>query len=998
MTRFRHLLVALIAVVISAGQLQAQTGTIRGRILDSATGTAVADVEVTVAGRTVPTDADGRFVLTDVPAGDYTLTATRLGYRSVEQPVTVVVGQTSTIEILMIIAPVGLEGLVAIGYGEEEKRDLTGAVVEVEAEEFNTGRIVTAEELIQAKVAGVQVTANNGGEPGGGISMRIRGATSITATNEPLYVIDGVPVPPGGGLSAGRNALNFLNPDDIESFVVLKDASSTAIYGSQGANGVVLITTKSGRGAASGAQVTFLGNWSGSNVTNGPDILNAEQFRQAVADQAPAVLDVLGDATTDWRDAVEQGGFGQDYSLAVAGATNKMNYRLSLGYLSQQGAVKASKNERLSLNLAYNQLLFDDALRLQANVMGARTEDKFTPGGVLGSADNMAPTEPIEDADSPYGGYFEWDDPLGTNNPVGQLNLILDEGTTYRSLGNVTGQYFLPWVDGLSATTRLSYVVTNSERRTFSPSISKGEAESGNDGTVSRSNPTENNFNFEAFGAWAKNWERSSFDVTGGFAWWQWRSEFPSFFAQQLSSDLLGPNGIPSAQLERTFLTVDEFRLASWYARANYGFKDRYLLTATVRADGSSKFGEDNRWATFPSIAGAWRISEEGFMDGAGWLSDLKLRLSYGTNGNQGFPSYSQYKDYLFGGPLAQAQFGSEFVSTIRPSGVDPNIRWEETQAWNIGIDYGFWNNRLAGSIEFYANNTDDLIFEVPVAAGTNLSNFVTTNIGSMKNKGFELTVNALIAEGAGGGFQYNANFNFAYNQNELTEINPFFAGAQEIPVGLISGGVGSFIQVHTPGEPINSFNVYRHIRDSSGNPIYEDMNGDDVIDEQDLYVDLDENGIINQDDRAPFQDPAPDWIIGHTSNMRWKNFDLSFTLLAQVGNYVYNNNASTGGFYDNLRDSSAPNNLHASVLDNEFQRPQYFSDVYVEDASFLRMNNIQLGYQVTPRLRAYGVVQNAFTITGYSGIDPTAAGINGVDNNIFPQVRTFLAGLNFAI
>jgi iron complex outermembrane receptor protein len=332
MTRFRHLLVALIAVVISAGQLQAQTGTIRGRILDSATGTAVADVEVTVAGRTVPTDADGRFVLTDVPAGDYTLTATRLGYRSVEQPVTVVVGQTSTIEILMIIAPVGLEGLVAIGYGEEEKRDLTGAVVEVEAEEFNTGRIVTAEELIQAKVAGVQVTANNGGEPGGGISMRIRGATSITATNEPLYVIDGVPVPPGGGLSAGRNALNFLNPDDIESFVVLKDASSTAIYGSQGANGVVLITTKSGRGAASGAQVTFLGNWSGSNVTNGPDILNAEQFRQAVADQAPAVLDVLGDATTDWRDAVEQGGFGQDYSLAVAGATNKMNYRLSLGY------------------------------------------------------------------------------------------------------------------------------------------------------------------------------------------------------------------------------------------------------------------------------------------------------------------------------------------------------------------------------------------------------------------------------------------------------------------------------------------------------------------------------------------------------------------------------------------------------------------------------------------------------------------------------------------
>ncbi len=995
MTSFRHVLVALVALAVSAGQLQAQTGTVSGRILDATTLAAVQDVEIAVAGRTVASDPDGRFVITNVPAGDYTLTASRLGYRDVEQPITVVVGQTSTVDIFMVPAPVGLEEIVAIGYGEETKKDLTGVVEEVPREAFNPGRIVSAEELIQAKVANVQVTEDNRGEPGGGISIRIRGATSITATNEPLYVIDGVPVPPGGGLSAGRNPLNFLNPDDIESFTVLKDASATAIYGSQGANGVVIITTRSGAGVATGgAQVTYTGNFSGSNVSSRTDIMNASQFRQTVQTEAPDVLPVLGSANTNWLEAVEQSAFGQEHTIAVAGATPKLNYRLSLGYLNQQGVVRASKNERLSLSFAYNQMLFNDRLRLAANILGARNEDQFTPGGVIGSANNFAPTQPIEDPDSPYGGFWEWDDPLGPNNPVGQINLLYDRGTTYRSIGNATGEYFFPFLDGLSWTNRLSYQVTNSERRTFAPSISKGEAESGNQGTVTRSNPTEFNYNVESFATYARNWERHAFDVTGGFAWWNWRTESPSFLAQQLSSDLLGPNGIPAANLERTFLTVDEFRLASWFARANYTFRDRYLLTATVRADGSSKFGEDNRWATFPSVAAAWRISEEGFMDGAGWLSDLKLRLSYGENGNQGFASYQQFKDYRFGDPLSQAQFGDEFVSTIRPSAADPNVKWEKTGAWNLGIDYGFWNNRLSGAIELYTNKTSDMILQVPVAAGTNLSNFVTTNIGSMRNKGFELTANALIFEGAGDRFSWLANFNFGYNNNELTEINPFFAGAQEIPDGLISGGVGSFIQVHTPGEPIRSFNVYRHIRDSSGNPIYEDINDDGVINEQDLYVDLNDDGIINQDDRAPYKDPAPDWIIGHTSIMRWKKFDASFTLLAQVGNYVYNNVASSTGFYDNLRDSSAPNNLHMSVLDNNFDRPQYFSDVYVENAGFLRMQNIQIGYTFgRPRMRLYAVVQNAFTITGYSGVDPTS-GINGIDNNLYPQVRTFTAGL----
>lgn len=993
MTGFRQLLVALITIVMAAGQLEAQTGTISGRFFDTSIGSPVAGVEVTIEGRTILSGTDGRFVLTNVPPGTYTLRATRLGYTSVERSVTVVAGQTTTLEIGLIPEALQLEEIVAIGYGQQEKRDLTGVVAELSEEDFNTGRIVSAEQLVQAKVAGVEVVENNGGEPGGGISLRIRGGTSVTSSNEPLYVIDGVPLAVGGGLSAGRNPLNFLNPEDIESVTVLKDASATAIYGSQGANGVVLISTRSGRGAvAAPARLSYSGSFSGSSVVERPDILNAAQFRQAVEDQFPDALPVLGDASTNWREEVERSAFGQEHTLALVGAGEKMNYRLSFGYLNQQGVVRASRNERASLSLAYNQLLFEDRLRLSANILGARNEDRFTPGGVLGNATNFAPTQPIRDPDSEWAGFFEWDDTEAPDNPVAILNLQTDEGTTYRSVGNLTGEYDIPWVNGLTATGRVGYVVTDTERRFFAPSTSKPQADQGQGGTISRSNNSELNYLVDVFATYAKSWERHAFDVTGGHSYQQWRTESPSFTAQQLSSDLLGPDGVPGSDIQQLFLTVDENRLASWFARANYTYLDRYLFTATIRTDGSSKFGEGNQWGTFPSAAVAWRLSQEPFMEGWESLSDLKLRISWGKNGNQAFPSYQQYRSYLFGGSEAQAQFGDEFVSTIRPSAADPNIKWEETTSWNFGLDFGWWDNRLSGAIDYYTKKTEDLIFLVPAAAGTNLSNYLTTNIGTVENKGVEFTLNALIASGAEGGLSWNTSFNFARNSNELTDINPFVADSlfalERIQTGGIAGGVGTLIQILQPGEPVNSFFVYQHKIGDDGKPIV----GTDL----EMYEDLNGDGVINQDDRRPYKSPDPDWIIGHTSTLRWNKFDLGLTLLAKLGNYVYNNIASSTGFYDQLRDVGAPNNVHASVLENEFQSPQYFSDVYVEDASFLRMQNIQLGYSFSPRYRVYGVIQNAFTITGYSGIDPTA-GINGIDNNIYPSTRTFTAGLNVA-
>jgi len=999
----RHFLVLLAATAVSATQLQAQaTGEIRGRVISSDLAAPLGDATVMVADQTVLSEAGGFFVVPNVPAGVHTLRVQLIGFRQFETQVTVTAGETADVEVRLQVAPMEMEPIVAIGYGELQTSEQTGVVTSVSEEAFNTGRIVSAEELIKGKVAGVQVTENNGGEPGGGTSIRIRGGTSITSSNEPLYVIDGVPLEVGGGLGSlagNRSPLAFLNPDDIASFTVLKDASATAIYGSRGANGVILIETTSGRQAAGGgARVTYQGNFSGSTISGQPDILNASQFRSAVQAEAPDQFVYLGTADTDWYDAVTENGFGQLHTFAVAGGGDKMDFRVSLGYLGQDGVVKLTSIDRATLNFAYNQLLFNDRLSLTANVLGSRTEQQLNGNRSIGNATNMAPTQPINEAGSIYGGYFEWDDNLATNNPVGESNLVFDEGVGYRSIGNVTGEYSIPGLDGLSVTGRLGYTILNGENAFFAPSNAKFQTEAGQFGTVNRANGTEFSWLGDAFLTYDKNWGPHGLNAVGGYSYQQWTTDTAFQEAQQLSTDLLGPYGVPAAGFQRQSLDIQENKLGSWFGRANYSFADKYMLTASVRADGSSRFGEDNRWGVFPSFSGAWRMSEESFMDGVDWLSDLRLRASWGTNGNQAFGNYLFYKTYSFGENTAQTQFGDDFVSTVRPNAVDPNLKWEETSSWNFGIDYGFKNNRYWGSIELYSKTTDDLIFDVIVAGGSNLSNVVTTNVGSMENSGIELTLNAMFVEGRGEGFTWDGNFNVAYNNNELTKINQFGGGSEQILAGeTISGGVGSFIQVLEPGQAVNSFFVYEHILDGSGNPIYEDTDGDGTISDQDLYVDRNGDGIINQDDRAAFHSPAPDWIMGATSLMRFNKFDLGFTLLANIGNRVYNNVASSTGFYDQLRVSARPSNLHESVLTTNFVRPQYFSDYYVENASFLRMQNIELGYTFQRALngiRVYGVVQNAFTITGYSGVDPTAS-TNGIDNNRYPRTRTFTAGLS---
>ena len=975
---------ALLAVLWTAPlRAQGSDGTVRGRVTDGATQQPIAGVVIQMGSQSALTGSDGRYTLTRVPAGAYTLRTSMLGYAEATQAVTVAAGQTVVADLVLTIQAVSLAEVVVTGYGQQRAGNITGAVKQLKTEDFNTGRILSPEELIQSKVPGVQIVDNN--EPGGGISIRIRGATSINASSDPLYVIDGVPVGSGagGGLSAGRNPLNFLNPDDIASITVLRDASAAAIYGANAANGVVLIQTKGGQGRP---EMQYSGSMSGSIITRVPDMLDAQQFRAAVQQYAPQNAGQLANASTNWFDLVARDAFGQEHNLAVSGAGESMDYRLSVGYVNQDGVIDGTTVERLALGFNYNQRLFDDYLNIRSSLKGSRTDDTFTPGGVLSNAAQMGPTQPVLDPNSTTG-FYDWPGNLLTSadNPLAILALARDQGTTYRSIGNIQAEYRLPFFDALKGTVNAGYDVTKSERETFTPSTLHSQLKTGTGGTLNRSNPSTTNAVLETYLNYTAPLSRlpGSVDVTAGYSYSESNGEFPWFQAQGLSTNLLGQNGIPGTDQIQNNLDIQESRLISFFGRVNYNIQDRYLAALSIRRDGSSRFGPGNEWGTFPSVALAWRLSGESFLSDIPALSDLKLRAAWGKTGNQAFANYQQYTTYQVGDAQTQALFGTEYVTTIRPSAADQNIKWEETRSWNVGLDFGFHDQRITGAIDWYTKDTDDLIFTVPVAAGTNLSNFLTTNIGSMKNTGLELTLSALVRDGGADGFRWTADFNAAHNDNELVSINPFAGQAQKILTGLVAGGVGTFIQVLVPGQPINSFFVHKQVYEG-GKPV------------EGEYEDLDGDGNITVDDRRAFHDPAPDWIVGHTSQMNYGRWDASVTLRAYLGNWVYNNVASNLGTYAEVGRGS-PYNLHASVLETGFERPQYLSDYYVEDASFLRMDNFSLGYSFEYAgrpVRVFGAVQSAFTLTGYSGVDPTS-GLNGLDNNIYPRSRTFTGGLS---
>src|SRR5213080_984125 len=967
MRRAECVMGALLAVLWSAplGAQQA-SGTVRGRVSDDATHQPLSGVSVAVGSRAAQTQADGRYVVTGVPAGTDTLRTRMIGYAPAKRAVTVAGGDTVVVDLTLNAQAVSLSEIVVTGYGTQRAGNVTGAVTQVSSAEFNTGRVITPQALIQGKVAGVQVVDNN--EPGGSLSIRIRGATSVNASSDPLYVIDGMPVT--SVLSAGRDALNFLNPGDIESITVLKDASAAAIYGANAANGVVLITTKQSR--QHGPEIQFSTSMSSSSVTRLPSLLDGGEFRAAVTAQAPARSASLGSANTNWFDFIDRSGFGQQHDVVVSGVGQSSNYRFSVGYLNQDGIIRSSSTERLSLGMSYEQLLLNDNLDIKTNVRGARASERFQAGDVLGNAVAMAPTQPVYDATNQTG-YWDWPTTgASASNPVASLNRSVSQGTTWRSVGNMQGAYHLPFLRSLTANVNLGYDLTQANTQTFIPNDLAAQIRQGQ-GLLSLSNRNQTSLVSE----WYLNYSApilavpGNIDLTAGYSYSTSHSESPFFQETGLPSNLLGINGVsvgPNSVVQNSNYVVD-YKLISFFGRFNYNLNDRYLLAASVRHDGSSRFGPGHQWGTFPSVSLAWRISQEPFLRSVTAVSDLKIRASWAKTGNQAFGDYLQYPTYTYSNGLAQYYFGGQFIPTIRPGAVDPDIHWESTKSYNVGVDYALFGERISGAFDWYTKNTSDLIFTVPVPAGTNFTNLVTTNVGTMRNRGIEFSVNARVLEPRAEGLGWTAGFTVSHNGNELLSINPNHSVSQ-INVGPIGGGTGNTIQVLMPGHPINSFFVCQQVY-QNGTPV------------QNTYLPLVQNAAGDStvqgctNDLRPFHSPWPTVELGHSSYVTFRKFDLSFTLRAQLGNYVYNNVAASNGSYQNITTGNVtPTNM---------------------DASFLRMDNITLGcnFQYGGRpWRAYATVQNAFTITGYSGVDPTA-GLNGLDNNIYPRSRTFSGGLS---
>jgi len=840
--------------------------------------------------------------------------------------------------------------------------------------EFNTVGVVSVLELLR-NVPGVQVIESN--QPGGVITVRIRGASSVNGSNDPLFVVDGMPLGPGGGLTVGNDPLEFLDPADVAGITVVKDGTG-ALYG-RASNGVVVITTRSGHGAP---HVEYGGSFSASWVTRVPSVLDAAQFRSAVTRYDSAGLSQLGTASTDWFDLVDRTGTGLTQRVSFSGGDALGDYRMAAGYSDLGGVVGGSSTRRASAALDYHVRLAH-RLDLRAGIRGARLTDGFTPDGVLQDAAAMGPTQPVHDAAAATG-YYNWpgNSLTSADNPVEILATSTDGATTDRGLANLTARYDFSGIrplEGLSAGITLGYDVLQATRTAIYPNDIHYETKNGTDGEFFRTQPHADNTLVDASLGYTPPLAPGAghLDLAVGYSRWRSSARIPATYVTQLASNPQGSDGVPPAGILTSSFEADYNTLASVYGRVGYDLAGRYFLSAGVRRDGSSRFSSENEWAAFPTISAGWRVLRD--------PTDILLRASWGETGNQDLGS----------GIVSGLPYGCQLGGAAPCAAADPSLTWETTHAWDVGADFGLAGRRLTGSVDWYDKRTDNLLFVIPVAAGPSFSNYVLTNVGSMRNSGVELGLTgALVRPRAPDALSWTVTLNASHNANTFLGFNPKFmldAGqSQTILTGNIAGGVGSTIQVIEPGEPVNSFYVCRQVY-SGGKPLegqYLTLSGADTT------------GCARGENTVAEHDPAPHWIFGVTSNLTWRRFDVSVTLRAWVGNYVYDNTASNLGDYRELSDGSSPYNLSTSVLATGFQTQQLLSDYYVENGSFLRLDDVMVGYTFPWRgqaLRVYVDVRNALTITGYGGVDPTTAP-NGIDNGLYPPSRMVTGGLTVRI
>ena len=951
--------------------------TVTGVVTDAQTGESLIGANVFVKDTSAIgtiTDFDGNFSL-EVPDGFNTVVISYTGYQPAEFDVS-----TTTVLTVALDAGELLEEVVVIGYGTIKREDATGSVQSVQSEDFNKGAITSAPELLAGKVPGVTIVTD--GSPGGGSTIRIRGESSLSATNDPLIVVDGVPID-NGATSGSRNVFDIINPNDIETFTVLKDASASAIYGNRAAGGVILITTKKGD-YGQPLSVGYNGTVSVGVPSGRVDVLDATEYRAAVADRYeadhPAHM-LVGEGDTYWQDEIYENAIGTDHLVSLSGGLDFLPYRLSLGYTNQKGILKTDQFQRFTTALNLNPGFFDNTLQLNFHFKGMFTQNNFADRGAIGNSLSFDPTQTVYDTASPYGGFTTWTIPNGNpnniapTNPLALLEQRNDESDVNRFLINFAADYRLWFLPSLRANLNLGTDRSKGEGTVVVPVEAAFAFDAINGGGVNNwyRQKKENDL-LEFYLNYKETFGRHDIDIVAGYSWQHFKVE-----NDWMNSDAAGT---PS----ETTMGSDpaEYYLISYYGRVNYGFNDRLLLTGTIRRDGTSRFSPDNRWGLFPAAAVAYKlINNENDM-----FNILKLRAGWGVTGQQDIGDYYAYlARYQVGQENAQYQFGSEFVTTLRPNGYDEAIQWEETETFNIGLDFSIIKDRLSGSIDLYQRNTSDLLNRIPVPAGTNLTNFVTTNVGNMENQGIEV---ALIGTPISTeDMRLDLGFNVAYNKNEITKLtaidDPTYQG---ILTGGIAGGVGSNIQIHSVGYAPRSFYVFEQMYDEDGTIL------------EGEFVDRNEDGIINDDDKYRYEKPAADYTFGFNGKFNFFNFDFSFSGRASVGNYVYNNVATDMGWLDRMYNSNNVLwNVHQSAVDlNVTQQSNLtFSDHFVVPADFMKIDHMTLGYTfrdlIGKSLRLYFTAQNAIVITQYDGLDPEIFG--GIDNNIYPKPRTFLFGLN---
>lgn len=925
------------------------------------------------------TDKDGHFSLT-VSSQAKTLIVSHVGYKEQE----IAIGPGNAITVTLAAGSQSLEEVVVIGYGTVKKQELTGAVAKISSKDFQKGMITTPEQLIAGKVAGVSVVSNSG-SPGAGSTIRIRGGASLNASNDPLIVIDGVPLT-NSNIYGASNPLSLINPNDIASFTVLKDAASTAIYGSRASNGVIIITTK--KGQAGKPVFNFSSIFSVSQIAKKAPVVSADDFRHYVDSLGTGTVGnttfkgLMGEASTDWQDEIYQTALSTDNNLSVAGAIKSVPYRVSAGYLNQDGILKTDNLQRMSAGISLSPRLLNNHLKVDLNIKGAINKTRFANGGAIGSAVYFDPTQPVHTS-SPFGDYFEWYtqdnngnvtlNKLAPRNPVALLDLYRNMSDVKRSYGNLQLDYSLPFLPELHANLNLGYDVAHGEGTVDVPAYA---AQNYLDGGLK--NKYENRVSNKV-GEFYLNYNktiasiRSNINATAGYGYYDNLStnyNFPSFRA---NGDTI-PGTVPAFDMDKPQNT-----LISYYARLIYTFDTKYILAASLRTDGSSRFSPGTRWGTFPSAAFTWLINKEGFLANNKTVSDLKLRLSYGVTGNQdGIYNYPYMAVYSLSDNASRVQFGDQFYNMGSPAAYDAGIKWEQTTTYNAGLDWGLWKGRLGGSVDVYMKKTKDLLNTIPIPAGSNFSSTILTNVGNIENKGVEVTLNATPV--ATKKFSWDLSFNMAYNSSKITNLTATkdsnFAGSL----------VGS-VQINSVGYNPYAFYVYHQQYDKFGKPI------------EGVYADLNNDGIINTSDLYRYQSPAPHWIFGFSTQVRYSSFTLGTVIRAFTGNYVYNS-VATGAIQSNIFNSLG---YLANTLD-EIQKSNFYygqqtSDYFVENASFLKMDNLSLTWNAGKVFREKvglslnAVMQNVFTVTKYKGIDPEIS--SGYDNAIYPRPRIYSLGLN---